>query len=64
MYKTEKVVVRLDRRERSAVERLARLESLPLATLARTLLLREAERRGLWPLERSVQEVEHDGQKQ
>jgi len=49
MYRGERLVVRLNVKERAAVERLAQQERLPASTLARRLLLQEADRRGVWP---------------
>ena len=47
MYRDERLVVRMNRAEKDVVERLARVEHLPASTLARRLLLNEAERHGL-----------------
>lgn len=44
MYRNEKLVIRLSDREAAAVIRLAEAERLPASTLARRLLLLEAER--------------------
>jgi hypothetical protein len=63
MYKSERLVVRLDKVERASVERLAQFESLPPSTLARYLLLREAEKRGLWPLPDRAREVADERKK-
>ncbi len=52
MTRTKKLVVRLDKSELAAVERLAEAERLPASTLARRMLLIEAERtaeRGVVP---------------
>ena len=51
MYRTEKLVIRLNRTERAAVEKLAMVERLPASTMARRLLLDEAEQRGLLALD-------------
>jgi len=45
MYRGNRLVIRLSATEREAVTRLAELERLPASTLARRLLLKEAERR-------------------
>ena len=44
MYRNERLVIRLNDREAEAVSRLAEAERLPASTLARRLLLIEAER--------------------
>ena len=44
MYRTEKLVVRLNRDEVAMISRLADSERLPASTLARRLLLLEAEK--------------------
>lgn len=49
MYRTEKLVIRLDKAEKAIINRLAQIERLPASTLARRLLLMEAERHGLLP---------------
>jgi hypothetical protein len=41
--RTQKIVVRLSRKERQAVERLASSEKLPASTLARVMLLKAAD---------------------
>jgi len=45
--RTEKIVVRLNAAELRAVKMLADLEKLPPSTLARRLLLKEADKYGL-----------------
>lgn len=45
--KTCVFAIRLNARELAIVERLALLEKLPASTLARRMLLMEAERRGI-----------------
>ena len=47
MRRMKKLVIRLNSAEREAVRRLAQVERLPASTLARRLLLKEADRRGL-----------------
>lgn len=47
MYRLSKLVVRLSKTEKAAILRLAQAEKLPASTMARRLLLREAERRGI-----------------
>jgi len=47
--KEARLVVRLTGTEKTAINQLAALERLPASTLARRILLREAERRGLLP---------------
>jgi len=47
MRRVKKLVIRLNSAEREAVRRLAQVERLPASTLARRLLLQEADRRGL-----------------
>jgi hypothetical protein len=42
-------VVRLDKAERTAIDNLAGHLSLPASTLARAMLLREAQQQGFWP---------------
>ena len=54
MYRTKKVVVRLSAMEHCAVSSLARAEKLPAATMARRLLLQEAEQRGLLHVQHST----------
>jgi hypothetical protein len=49
MYRTSKLVVRLNEAEHEAIRRLAQTERMPASTLVRRLLLREVDRRGLWP---------------
>jgi len=49
MYRTKRLVIRLHKAEHEIISRLARVERLPASTLARRLLLHEAERRGLLP---------------
>lgn len=49
MYRTEKLIIRLNKVERAAIHRLARMERLPVSTMARRLLLAEADERGLLP---------------
>lgn len=44
MMRTERLVIRLNRAEAAAVDRLAEAERLPVSTLARRLLLLEAEK--------------------
>jgi len=47
--------------ERTAINRLAEVEQLPASTLARRMLLQEAQRRGLFPLadQHDTQEAGH-----
>jgi len=47
VYRSKRLVVRLDANEQRAILRLAKAERLPASTLARRLLLQEADRRGL-----------------
>jgi len=47
MYREDRLVIRLSDAERAAIERLAQVERLPASTLARRMLLHEADRRGL-----------------
>ena len=47
MYRTEALVIKLNKTERAAIEKLAKAERLPTSTMARRLLLGEAEQRGL-----------------
>ena len=47
MLRNRILAIRLDQDERAIVWRLAQAERLPASTLARQLLLKEAERRGL-----------------
>jgi hypothetical protein len=49
MYREDRLVIRLSNAERAAIEQLAQVERLPASTLARRMLLREVDRRGLWP---------------
>ncbi|MBN1815433.1 MAG: hypothetical protein JXA14_26610 [Anaerolineae bacterium] len=49
MYREDRLVIRLSDAERAAIERLAQAERLPASTLARSMLLQEVDRRGLWP---------------
>jgi len=49
MYRTERLVIRLSKAEHTAISELARVERLAASTLARRLLLMEADRRGLSP---------------
>ena len=49
MYRTDKLVIRLSRQEKVVIDQLARTEYLPPSTLARKMLLKAAERRGLLP---------------
>lgn len=49
MPRTERLVIKLSKAERTAIDRLARAEYLPTSTLARKILLIEARRRGVWP---------------
>jgi hypothetical protein len=49
MYRAYRLVIRLNKTERAAIDNLARVERLPASTLARRLLLREADRHGLNP---------------
>ena len=44
MYRNDKLVIRLNDHEAATVARLAEAERLPASTLARRLLLLEAER--------------------
>jgi len=46
MPRTEVLVIRLSQDERTKINRLADAERLPASTLARKILLDEAERRG------------------
>lgn len=48
MGREDKLVIRLSTTERKAIDRLAQVERLPASTLARRMLLREVDRRGLW----------------
>jgi len=47
VYRSKRLVVRLDANEQCAILSLAKAERLPVSTLARRLLLEEADRRGL-----------------
>ena len=47
--RTRKLVIRLSMAEKEAIGRLASAEKLQPATLARQLLLKEVDKRGLWP---------------
>lgn len=49
MYRNKTLVIKLNTNERLAVKRLAAREHLPPSTMARQMLLKEAERRGLLP---------------
>jgi hypothetical protein len=49
MLRNSVLVIRLTQDERAAIRRLARSERLPDSTLARQLLLKAAEQRGLLP---------------
>lgn len=48
MYRNGRLVIRLHEAERHAVEQLSRNWNLPVSTLARVLLLREAQEQGCW----------------
>ena len=48
MYRSNKLVIRLNKAEWNAINRLARAERLPTSTFARWLLLKEVDARGLW----------------
>jgi hypothetical protein len=48
MGRQDKLVIRLSAAERAAIDRLAQVERLPASTLARSMLLREVDCRGLW----------------
>lgn len=52
------LAIRLSRRERETVEELARFEKLPASTLARRLLLKEAERRISEVMHRKVERAD------
>jgi len=62
MYRIDRLVIRLHRVERTAINRLAEVEQLPASTLARRMLLQEAQRRGLFPPadQHDTQEAGHD----
>ncbi len=46
-------VIMVHEGEREALEQLAALEQLPASTFARSYLLKEAQRRGLWPAQKN-----------
>ena len=65
MERTDRLVIRLSKVERAAVDRLAQAERLPASTLARRMLLKEADRRCLLPdcghqVEQAGMEVQYD----
>lgn len=62
MYRTQKLIIRLHKHERAVIDRMAQIERLPSSTLARQLLLKEAERRGLLPVTQSYKEAACDDQ--
>ncbi len=47
MYRDERLVIRLHKSERQAIERYAKTVNIPASTVARAMLLNEAERLGL-----------------
>jgi hypothetical protein len=49
LKRNTRLTIRLTEAERGAVDALAQAERLPTSTLARRLLLLEADERGLWP---------------
>lgn len=55
MYRSRRLVVRLSDTEQEAIAKLAQVEKLPAATMARRLLLREAEKQGVGSEARSQQ---------
>lgn len=57
MPRTERLVIKLNKAERTAIDRLARAEYLPTSTLARKVLLIEARRYGLWPAQEGKDEA-------
>lgn len=47
MLRTQFLVIRMSADERTAVNKLALIERLPVSTFARQMLLKEADRRGV-----------------
>jgi hypothetical protein len=47
VYRENRMVIKLNTNEKEAIARLAKVVRLPPSTLARKMLLDEAERRGL-----------------
>ena len=58
MYRGKRLVIRLNRVERATINKLAAIEQLPASTLARRLLLQEADKRGLWPADQHSQQLQ------
>ena len=61
MNRADKLVIRLNEAEKTAIGRLAQVERLPASTLARRLLLKKVDERGLWPLADSIGQPQRDG---